>query len=162
MGSMAPHLEDQNPSVRHRQAELGALAVLGRVLADAVHLQAPGDFQQLVVGHGRGLPAAGWGGGVNVPVEDSVKSAVWLFCVFIFVVLVADVFPHIWRFRPRECACRYIIISYCTVSHHFVLYCIICIDLYHIILYHIILYCIISYRVISYIVSFYIVSYHIE
>lgn len=58
----ATHLEDQHPSVRHRQAELGALAVLGWVLADAVHLEAPGDLQQLVVGHGWGLPAADEGG----------------------------------------------------------------------------------------------------
>lgn len=52
------YLEHQHPGVRHRQAELGALSVLGRVQADAVHLQAPGDLQELVVGLCGSLSAA--------------------------------------------------------------------------------------------------------
>lgn len=52
------YLENQHPSVRHRQAEFGALSVLSRVQTDAIHLQPAGDFQQLVVGHGGSLSAA--------------------------------------------------------------------------------------------------------
>lgn len=51
------HLENQHPSVRNRQTEFSTLSVLGRVQTDAVHLQPPSDFQQLVVRHCRSLSA---------------------------------------------------------------------------------------------------------
>lgn len=52
------YLENQHSGVRHCQAEFGTLAVLRRVQTDAVHLQPPSNFQQLVVRHCRGLSAA--------------------------------------------------------------------------------------------------------
>lgn len=51
------HLEDQHPGVSHSQAEFTALAVFSRVETDAVHLQPPGDLQQLVVGLCRSVSA---------------------------------------------------------------------------------------------------------
>lgn len=44
-GGLPTDLEDQDAGVRHRQAQLGALAVLGRVQANPVHLQATRHFQ---------------------------------------------------------------------------------------------------------------------
>lgn len=52
------YLKHQDPGVCHSQAKLSALSVLGGVQADAVHLQPPSDFQQLVVRLRWSLPAA--------------------------------------------------------------------------------------------------------
>lgn len=53
------HLKNQHANVRHGQTEIGSLSVLRRVQTDAVHLQPPGDLQQLVVRLRGSLPAAG-------------------------------------------------------------------------------------------------------
>lgn len=44
-GGLPTDLEDQDAGVRHRQAQLGALAVLGRVQTNPVHLQTTRHFQ---------------------------------------------------------------------------------------------------------------------
>lgn len=144
----ATHLEDQHSSVRHRQAELGALAVLGWVLADAVHLQAPGDLQQLVVGHGWGLPAAVEGKEkrprMNVSAKHAVRIAVRLSC-FSLVVLKTDVF-HIFAISGHKNVQYYVSICRHIILSRFVLYCM----SYHFLWYNITLYNIVSYCFVLY------------
>lgn len=70
------YLENQDSSVRHRQAELRALPVLRRVQANAVHFKPPCDFQELVVRLRWSLAAGERGQSINQSIRKSNETSI--------------------------------------------------------------------------------------